>query len=55
MIVTRPPNRMVAEKERQDRLRQEAEQNGGPIPISMVGGGRGGALIAFTEGYGKAR
>ena len=51
MIINRPPNRMVAEKERQERAEQNAE---GPRPISTVGGGRGGSLMAFSQGTGTA-
>jgi hypothetical protein len=51
MIIQRPPNRMVAEQERQARAAQDAE---GPRPISTVGGGRGGSLMAFTQATGTA-
>jgi len=51
MIVTRPPNRMIAEQKRQERAAQDAE---GPRPISTVGGGRGGSLMAFTQATGTA-
>jgi hypothetical protein len=37
----RVPNRLAAEKE--------------PRPISTVGGGRGGSLIAFAQGQGGAQ
>lgn len=53
MIVNRPPNRLFEERKLQEKKRIQAEQDGSPIPISMVGGGRGGSLIAFTEGTGK--
>lgn len=45
-IIIRPPNRLIADKKRDTK---------GPRPISTVGGGRGGSLIAFTEGTDKAR
>lgn len=51
MIIQRPPNRMIAEKERQERAEQTAK---GPRPISTVGGGRGGSLMAFTQATGTA-
>jgi len=51
MIIQRPPNRMVAEKERQERAEQADK---GPRPISTIGGGRGGSLIAFSQGTGTA-
>jgi len=50
MLIERPPNRMIGERERQERARLEAEQQGNPRPVSTVGGGRGGALMAFSMG-----
>jgi len=46
VIIQRPPNRYIAERERQERAAQAAE---GPRPISTIGGGRGGSLMAFTQ------
>lgn len=40
ILTMRKSARLVAEKE---------ERKDGPKPVSMVGGGRGSALIAFTE------
>lgn len=54
MIIQRPPNRMIGEKEREERARLAAEQQGLPRPISSVGGGRGGSLMAFTAGTSMA-
>ena len=51
MLIFRPPNRMIAERERQERAAQAAE---GPRPISTIGGGRGGSLMAFTQATGTA-
>jgi hypothetical protein len=51
MIIQRPPNRMIAEQERQERA---AHNDTGPRPISTVGGGRGGSLMAFTQATGTA-
>ena len=51
MIIQRPPNRMIAEQERQERAAQDAK---GPRPISTVGGGRGGSRMAFTQATGTA-
>ena len=51
MIIFRPPNRMIAERDRQERAAQDAK---GPRPISTVGGGRGGSLMAFTQATGTA-
>jgi len=51
MIIQRPPNRMIAEQERLERAAKDAE---GPRPISQVGGGRGGSLMAFTQATGTA-
>ena len=42
----RQPNRLVGERERE--ARKAAEARGEPRPISTVGNGRGGALMAFT-------
>jgi len=53
VVVYRPPNRLRAQQEADAKRRLQQEQDGSPIPISNVGGGRGGALIAFTEGTGK--
>lgn len=39
LITYRKPQRLVAEKEQKDE----------PTPISIVGGGRDSALIAFTQ------
>lgn len=50
MIVNRPPNRMIAERQRQEQARLDAEENGTPRPIPLVGGGHGGSLISFTAG-----
>jgi hypothetical protein len=50
MLIERPPNRMIAEKEREERARLQAEQDGSPRPVSTVGGGRAGALMSFTLG-----
>jgi hypothetical protein len=48
MLVTkRPPNRIIGE-------RAIAEKNAEPRPISQVGNGRGGALIAFSQATGMA-
>lgn len=55
VTVYRPPNRLFEERKIQEQKRAEAEKNGDPIPISTIGGGRGGSLISFTEGTGKAR
>jgi len=52
MLVNRPPNRMMAEQERQERAEKDAK---GPRPISTIGGGRGGSLISFTQGAGASR
>lgn len=52
MIIFRPPNRMMAERERQERAEKDAK---GPRPISTIGGGRGGSLISFTQGTGASR
>lgn len=49
MIIQRPPNRMIGEKEREERTRLAAEEQGLPRPISQIGGGRGGSLMAFTQ------
>lgn len=49
MIIQRPPNRMIGEKEREERSRLAAEEKGLPRPISNIGGGRGGSLMAFTQ------
>ena len=49
MIIQRPPNRMIGEKERQERARMQADEDGKPRPISNIGGGRGGSLMAFTQ------
>ena len=46
MIIQRPPNRMIGEKQRQERALAQAN---GPRPISQIGGGRGGSLMAFTQ------
>jgi hypothetical protein len=54
MLVYRQPNRMIGEKEREERSRLAAEQQGLPRPISQVGGGRGGSLMAFTTATGTA-
>lgn len=47
MLITRPPNRMVGEKEREEKA---IADSGGPRPVSMVGAGRGGSLMAFNSG-----
>lgn len=39
----RSPNRMIEEKKR---------KKGEPRPVSTVGGGRGGSLLAFAMGHG---
>ena len=49
MLVNRPPNRMIGEKNREERARLTAEAAGKPRPISNIGGGRGGSLMAFTQ------
>lgn len=49
MIIQRPPNRMIGEKNREERARLTAEAAGKPRPISNIGGGRGGNLMAFTQ------
>jgi hypothetical protein len=49
MLIHRPPNRMIGEKEREERSRLAAEEQGLPRPISTIGGGRGGSLMAFTQ------
>jgi hypothetical protein len=49
MIIQRPPNRMIGEREREERTRLAAEEQGLPRPISQIGGGRGGSLMAFTQ------
>lgn len=48
MIIQRPPNRMIGEKNREERARLAAEAANKPRPISNIGGGRGGSLMAFT-------
>lgn len=53
VTVYRPPNRLRAQQEAEAQKRLQHEKEGTPIPISNVGGGRGGALMAFTEGVGK--
>lgn len=50
MLIERPPNRMIGEKQREERARLAAEQEGSPRPVSTVGGGRGGSLMSFTLG-----
>ena len=49
MLIYRPPNRMIGEKAREERTRLAAEEQGLPRPISTIGGGRGGSLMAFTQ------
>ena len=46
MIIQRPPNRYIADRDRQERAAKDAED---PRPISTIGGGRGGSLMAFTQ------
>lgn len=47
MLINRPPNRMIGEKEREEKARAESD---GPRPVSLIGAGRGGSLMAFTAG-----
>jgi hypothetical protein len=47
MLVERPQDPMKTEKERAEQAQENSE---GPRPISMVGYGRGGQLMAFTAG-----
>jgi L-aminopeptidase/D-esterase-like protein len=54
MLIQRPPNRMIGEQNREERARLTAEAAGKPRPISNIGGGRGGSLMAFTAGTGTA-
>jgi hypothetical protein len=54
MLIQRPPNRMIGEKEREERARLAADEAGLPRPISQIGGGRGGSLMAFTTATGTA-
>lgn len=54
VIVYRQPNRMIGEREREERARLAAEEQGLPRPISTIGGGRGGSLMAFTTATGTA-
>jgi hypothetical protein len=49
MIVIRQPNRMIGERNREEKARLDAEAAGKPRPISNIGGGRGGSLMAFTQ------
>lgn len=50
VLVNRPPNRLFEERKLQEEKRKQADENGDPIPISQVGGGRGGVLMSFMEG-----
>jgi hypothetical protein len=54
MLIYRQPNRMIGEREREERARLAAEEQGLPRPISNIGGGRAGALMAFTTATGTA-
>ena len=54
MMVIRQPNRMIGEQNRQEKARLDAEAAGKPRPISNIGGGRGGSLMAFTQATGTA-
>jgi hypothetical protein len=47
MLVERPQNHMKTEKEREEQARANSD---GPRPISAIGGGRGGSLMAFSQG-----
>lgn len=49
MLVYRQPNRMIGEQQREERARLAAEAANKPRPISNIGGGRGGSLMAFTS------
>ena len=49
MIVIRQPNRMIGERNREEKARLDAKAAGKPRPISNIGGGRGGSLMAFTQ------
>ena len=53
-MIIRQPNRMIGEQNRQEKARLDAEAAGKPRPISNIGGGRGGSLMAFTQATGTA-
>lgn len=54
MLIYRAPNRMIGEQQKEERARMQAEAAGMPRPISNIGGGRGGSLMAFTAGTSMA-
>lgn len=39
---------------RKPRMAKEADEQKNPRPVSNIGGGRGGSLIAFSQGIGVA-
>lgn len=50
MLIERPPNRMIGEKEREEKANLQYREEGGPRPVSVIGGGRGGCLMSFSQG-----